>query len=553
MDRLLRSLPFLAAFFIAVAAMPTHVVQVNAKQMGTEYAQPWRAKVLTGLERAVGAVHTRITAIVDALAGHPLRGPALAGAALVVAALVAPDHAWAVVGVAGSLKLHRANVEALSKELKDKKAERAAIGNLVVAEKREMTDDERKKFATDLPGEIAKIEAKLETAKELLAAAEESNEAERNSPAIPDPDTTTQRQAARVVAGQLGSDDDPKRGFKSHSEQMTCIIAAGRTGKVDPRLVPLAAAGSDEQSGHTDPYGGFLLAPAFAPGLLSVPAEVDPVARLVTRIPMTNSRVIFNARVDKNHTSSVSGGLTVSRTPAAKAATASRQEFEQVELVAHDLVGAAYATNRILKESPTSFIALMQAGFGDEFAAKKLDERLNGSGGGEFQGVIADDGTITVTEEIGQSPDTIVFENVNKMVARCWRYGSAIWLVNHDALPQVTTLYMPIGSGGERVPIYAPGHEDAPFGTLLGRPIFPTEFCRTVGDLGDIVLGNWSQYLEGDYGPMEEARSIHVRFLEREEAFLFVEMNDAKPWWRSALTPKYSATTLSPFVVLSAR
>lgn len=420
--------------------------------------------------------------------------------------------------------------------------------NQLVADGKELTAEQR--------AELGTLRERAATVAEALAIAEEANEAERAAAAVADPDAETTRaglRGARIELGANRADSDPKRGFRSHAEQLTAIMETARSGRVDPRLVPLAAAGSDEQGGHTDPHGGFLLAPAFAPGVLSVPAEVDPTAGRVTSIPMTNSRVVFNARVDKNHTTSVSGGLTVSRTPETKAATTSRMEFEQVELVAHDLVGAAFATSRILRESPTSFLALMQAAFGDEFAAKKLDERLNGSGVGEFDGIIGADCTVTVSKETGQQADTILFENVNNMVARCWRYGSAIWLCNHDCLPQVTTLYMPIGTSGERVAIYQPGNEDAPFGTLLGRPIFPTEFARKLGDKGDLVLANWSQYLEGNYGQMEEAQSIHVRFLEREQAFLFVEMNDAKPWWRSALTPKYSTSTLSPFVVLEAR
>lgn len=545
-DKLFTLLPFLVACAVAVAAMPTNVYRVNRAAMGTEHGQPWRTKSLAHLERAAA----RVAAMVRAWCAPPLRGPsaavaagALIGVAVFVAADVHSGLSLAIVVLAApatQLKSLRAQAGELRQQILDL--------NAIVADGKELTEEQRTSLAT--------LRTKAAAVKEALAIAEEANEDERAAVAATDADADATRRATRglrVVAGDDRTQHDPKRGFRDHAEQMMCIMRAGQTGRVDPRLVPLAVAGGDEQSGHSDPHGGFLLAPAFSPDILSVPAEVDPTAGRTLSVPMTNSRVVFNARVDKNHTTSVSGGLTVSRTPAAKAATASRMEFEQVELVAHDLVGSAFATNRILRESPSSFIALMQAAFGDEFAAKKLDERLNGTGAGEFAGVINDAATIAVAKETGQTADTILFENVNKMVARCWRYGQSIWLANHDTWPQVTTLYMPIGSAGERVPIYAPGNEDAPFGTLLGRPIFPTEFCRTVGDKGDVVLGNWSQYLEGNYGQMEEARSIHVRFLEREECFLFVEMNDAKPWWRSALTPKYSTQTLSPFVVLAAR
>ena len=31
--------------------------------------------------------------------------------------------------------------------------------------------------------------------------------------------------------------------------------------------------------------------------------------------------------------------------------------------------------------------------------------------------------------------------------------------------------------------------------TLLGRPIFFTEYAKTLGDEGDLILAVWSQYL----------------------------------------------------------
>lgn len=528
METQFAQLPFMVAFFLGIVAMGLSVYDIHARQLGTLDVGPWGAKRSALVEPTRdGAAHVLLAKLMKLFGNE--KGE------------IAADLLVPVAGINALKQRGLALFEAM-------KATRAKASDAA------LTDEQR----TQARADFARLEALHETNAADIKAEERVRDLERNyQPARPAADADG--QAAAAAAARAGVqvkerfEDDPKRGFKNHTDQLSAIMKAGQTGIVDNRLKPLAAAGSDEQSGHTDPYGGFLLAPAFAPGILSVPAEIDPTAGRVTALPMQNSRIIINARVDKNHTSSVSGGLTVARVPAAKAATTSRQEFEQVELVAHDLVGAAFATSRILKESPASFMALMQAGFGDEFAAKKLDERLNGSGAGEFQGVINADCTIVVSKEQAQTADTILFENVNKMAARCWRYGSSIWLVNHDALPQVTTLYMPIGTGGERVPIYAPGNEDAPFGTLLGRPIFPTEFCRTVGDKGDIVLGNWSQYLEGNFGGVEEARSIHVRFLEREECFLFVEMNDAKPWWRSALTPKYSTTTLSPFVVLQAR
>ena len=261
--------------------------------------------------------------------------------------------------------------------------------------------------------------------------------------------------------------------------------------------------------------------------------------------------VDISARVDKNHTSSVSGGLRVYRRAETDTPASSRMEFEQVTLRAHALMGLAYATEELLARSPISFIALLEAGFRDEFGAKLMDERLNGSGVGMMEGVLKAPCVVSVAKETGQAADTVVYENVIKMRARCWRYGRAVWLANHDTLPQLMQLTIDVGTSG--VPVWQPSaREDAP-DMLLGRPIYFTEFCETVGDAGDMLLGVWSQYLEGTLTPQQSAESIHVRFVNHERTFKFWLENDGRCWWRAALTPRKSTASLSPFVTLAAR
>lgn len=347
--------------------------------------------------------------------------------------------------------------------------------------------------------------------------------------------------------------EDPKKGFKDHRDFLMTVMDAGRNYGItdDRRLKYLATAGSDEQSSISDPYGGFLVPQGFSPDVMSVMSEADPIAPYTTKIPMTNAVVPINARVDKNHTTSVSGGLTVGRRAETQTGTSSRMQFEQVVLNAQSLFGIAYASEELLARSPISFVAVLEAGFRDEFPAKLIDERLNGTGTGMFEGVVNAPATVSVAKETGQAADTIVYENIVKMRARCWGYGQAIWLYNHDCLPQLMLMNQSVGTGG--VVVWQPSaREDHP-DLLLGRPAFPTEYTQTVGDTGDIVLGNWSQYLEGTLQPMQSAESMHVRFENHERTFKFWLENDGRCWWRSALTPKRSTATLSPFVKLDAR
>ena len=344
-------------------------------------------------------------------------------------------------------------------------------------------------------------------------------------------------------------EDDPKRGFKSHVEFHQAVMEAAMGRKSDERLTPLrAAVGSDEQSTFSDSYGGYLVPEGFLPGLLTRDAPADPTAGRTTRIPMANRVVSLNARTDTSHATSVSGGLRVYRREEAGTVSSSRMQTELVKLEATALMGLSYATEEILAESPISFAALLAQGMNDEFGNQTIREKIRGTGVGQLEGVLNTPCLVTVTKETGQSADTFQYANLVKMRARAWRYSNSVWMYNHDCLPEL----MNLADGFGRL-IWQPSAREGEPDLLLGRPAFPTEYCSTLGDAGDLILGDWSQYLEGTYGGSGSAESMHVRFVEHERAFKFWMNNAGKVWWRAALTPAVSTTTLSPFVVLQAR
>ncbi|HUW56579.1 MAG TPA: head maturation protease, ClpP-related [Planctomycetota bacterium] len=374
------------------------------------------------------------------------------------------------------------------------------------------------------------------------------------------------------------AEKDPRAGFESHCDFLMSVVKDSRAqvrGDVkDERLRMLAvsddeghemafmlprafapkdiraAAGSDEQGTYSDTYGGFLVPTQTMPGMLSIRPEADPTAGRTRPVPMTSPIVKFNARTDKNHTTSVSGGLTFTRTPETATATPSRMAMEQVTLEAAPLVGAAYVTEQIMTDSPVSFVAMLAAGFSDERGAHMLNEKLFGIGGSQYVGVVNADCTVSVDKETNQPAKTIVGDNIINMAARVYGLDRSIWLANHDCRPQLAKCSIAIGTAG--VLLYQPAQQERFPDMLWGRPIFYTEFCKTVGTAGDLILCNWYEYLEGLYQPMRQDESIHVRFLQLERTFRFYERNCGAPWWRSALTPK-NGSTLSPFVTLKVR
>jgi HK97 family phage major capsid protein len=444
----------------------------------------------------------------------------------------------------------------LKTEIAAARKARAAIGETAIAEKRSMTDDERAKFA-EAKAKIDGLEAQLADADEILASAEQANEAERQAIARHDPDSQAAAAAearAGVVAVRDNAQDDPKRGFKDHRDFLKAVMVAGRGGRVDARLASLqAAAGSDEQGEYSGPHGGFLVPSGVAPGILSIAPQDDVLTPLFTDVPMTTPTLALNARVDKDHTTSVSGGFIVTRRPETVAGSGSRQKYDQVVMTANEEYGLAFATQRILTDSPQSFVAIIQAGFRDEFVANAMKEYISGTGVGERQGAMNAGCKVSIAKESGQTAATIVKANIDNMASRCWRYSRAVWLANQNTRAQLKSLVQVVGTGGNSVPYFVTDGAPAGFdGVLDGRPLVFTEFAETLGTEGDLILIVPSEYLVATYQSEQFAESMHVRFVEAESAFRFYRRNDGQWWWKTAMTPK-KGSTLSPVVTLATR
>jgi HK97 family phage major capsid protein len=400
--------------------------------------------------------------------------------------------------------------------------------------------------------ELTAIEGKLDEAKALKAkidVLDRLNKAKEST--VPAPKSATPAKA-KVESVEPAWEKDPMKGFASDHDFLMQVRGAAATGynpeRMSDNLRSLYAVGGDGQNTYNNQDGGFLVPQgAVAGDVLQIPAEFDPIAGRTTNVPLSTTSLSLNARVDKDHSSSVSGGLQVYRRKEEASLTSSKMKFEQVKLDVNSLFGLTHSTEEMLSDSSISIAAIIQAGYNDEFASRMIDERLNGTGAGEFLGVHNSPALVTVAKETSQTADTVNFENVIKMRARVWGYNNSVWLANHD----VMTSLVAINDGTNH--IYIPSaREDVP-DMLLGRPIFYTENMETLGDANDIGCYNFSQYLEGTYQPTQSAESMHVRFSTHERSFKFWTRNAGTPWWSSALTPKKGANTLSPFVTLAER
>lgn len=374
-------------------------------------------------------------------------------------------------------------------------------------------------------------------------------------------DAANYLRAVRKVSGYT---PDPEKGFRTFGDQLLAVarsaINARQGGQVDPRLV----RGESEYSraptgaGEVDPSGGgFLVQTDFATAVFARAYDMGQLLGRVRKLSISgNSNGIKIPGVDETSraTGSRWGGVQSYWLGEGGTATTSKPKFRLIELDLKKLMANWYVSDELLRDASV-VNSIANEAFAEEITFASEDSIFRGTGSGQPQGFMNSPAKVSVPKEAGQASKTLVYENVLKMWSRLWGRSrqNAVWLINQDVEPQLYALSQVIGTAG--VPVYLPanGISGAPYGTLFGRPVIPVEYCDTVGNEGDIVLVDLSQYVLADKGGVEAASSMHVAFLTDEMVFRIIYRLDGQSIWHSALTPYKGANTLSPFITLAAR
>jgi HK97 family phage major capsid protein len=270
--------------------------------------------------------------------------------------------------------------------------------------------------------------------------------------------------------------------------------------------------------------------------------------------PQSNGMTFYGVNETSRADGSRRGGIRAYWTAEGGTKQASQPAFRQLELRLHKVAALVYATDELLQDANALESWIMQ-NLPEELRFVVEDSIIRGTGVGMPQGILASGALVTQDAEAGQAADTVVSQNIMNMWSRLWAPSrrNAVWLINQDVEPQLYQLNLGVGTGG--VALYQPpgGLSATPYATLMGRPILTSELADTVGDVGDIMLLDFSQYQMIEKGGIQSASSIHVAFTADETVFRFVYRCDGISKWNSALTPFQSAITQSPFIALEAR
>jgi HK97 family phage major capsid protein len=364
-------------------------------------------------------------------------------------------------------------------------------------------------------------------------------------------DAEPSRTPAKWPVG--GEDKRATRPFESLGQQLAAVRDAGMPGgRTDERLFEVRASGLNENLGHE---GGFLLQSDFASQIWRNVYDSSPILERLNRFQVSGNSLTLPALDESSRVDgSRHGGVQAFWSAEAGTATASQPAFRTNELKLNKLMTIIYTTEELLEDVGALGQFVSNVGT-DEIRFKILDGVVNGNGAGKPLGVLNSACRVDVSKTTGQTADTITLANVLKMYSRLlvMNENAVAWVANRDCAEQLYSLSSD-GSGANPVWMPPGGVSGKPYATLLGYPVHFIEQCNTVGSLGDLMIGDWSQYICAEKsGGIRAASSMHVRFLYDEMAFKFTYRFDGQPVLSSPVTPFKGTNTLSPFVALAAR
>lgn len=310
-------------------------------------------------------------------------------------------------------------------------------------------------------------------------------------------------------------------------------------------------------SPHIPNEGGFLIPEEFRTEIATRALEGAIVRPQAQVIPVPTGKFRWPVNDMTTEVGEVYGGIAFAWLDAGETFPEVEATFAALAMEAHKLGGLASVPNEMIRFAPALEAWLRQY---LPLGIREFEDRafINGNGVDKPMGGLnlANPALITVSKESGQPADTITWNNVLAMFARMLpeSYGTAEWDITPDAIPEIHTMALPVGTGGSAVMFgEGQGPSKLPM-SILGAPIRYTRKAPGVlGDQGDISLVDWSQYAVADTLGVTFDTSEHSSFRSDKTDFRILLYVDGQPAQLSPLTPQNGGPTLSSFIQLETR
>lgn len=439
---------------------------------------------------------------------------------------------------AGVIFAMAGDVEALKAQVQEYVDEAEALYALAEEEERELEDEELETIEANA--------AKVEKLNRQIAAREAFKPQGRGRKTEPEPkgkDGRTRVETQRP--------EDPKGGFKSFGD--FAMAVRGERDSRNPHDERLKAAATTYGNEGVGVDGGFAVPSEYRREIWDKVMGEDNLLTRCAQVQTASNSITLPKNED---TPWSSNGVQVYWEAEGAQANASKPVLGTETTRLAKLMALVPMTDELLDDAP-GMESWLRMWAPQKMTAKINSAIISGTGAGQPLGILNSDSLISVSAASGQAADTVVYDNIvnmwSRLYAPCRR--NAVWLVNQDVEPQLMKLAF--GGTGTAVPAYLPpgGLSAAPYGTMLNRPVLPVEACPTLGDAGDIILTDLTQYMALTKAgqDIQTDVSMHLYFDQAMQAFRFIFRVNGMPMWGSTIERQNGSNTLSCSVALAAR
>jgi HK97 family phage major capsid protein len=220
------------------------------------------------------------------------------------------------------------------------------------------------------------------------------------------------------------------------------------------------------------------------------------------------------------------GGVRIYSPAEGVGKTAFIQKYTQKTIDLKKLCAVNYMTDELMQDN-TALEGFIRMNVGKAFAWVKDNEIISQTLG-SVTSIVNSAATAEVTVA-GNSPTAVEWGSI--YTANCNR-SRAEWFLSTAQYAALLSLT----NAGTLVNLFQPNYTVSPAGTLFGRPINVIEQAGGLTDESSVMFLDLTDYLVIGKGGIQEATSIHVKFLEDETAFRWTTRFGGAPLMASTVT-----------------
>jgi HK97 family phage major capsid protein len=347
-------------------------------------------------------------------------------------------------------------------------------------------------------------------------------------------------EASKPGAGAKSypSPRDPKAGFSNFGE-FALMVRRGCQNDQDAvqRLSNAASSWGGENVGAD---GGFAVPPEFRSAIAIKINGPDSLLSMTDQLTTSSNTIT----IPKDETTpwQSTGGILAYWENEGQTIPGSKPLLDQSTIRLNKLTALVPVSDELLEDA-AGIDSYLRTKAPQKMVAKLNTAIINGTGAGQPLGILQSASLQTVAGKTGQGSTTVIYPNIVDMwngLYGQWR-RNAVWLVNQDVEPQLAMMaFQSLGTPAGTIPVYLPGNTiaNAGYDTLKGRPVIPCEACSVLGNVGDIILVDLSQYMTVTKGDIRTDVSIHLYFDQDLTAFRFIFRVAGQPWWSNKIIPQ---------------